>query len=68
MTESSEQLAMGEAFAVKAPEKKLLLDIATHIHVKEDGPKRSLIYRNSQSTWITCRDNENPCRCQIRRD
>ncbi|KAK9214599.1 hypothetical protein WN944_006592 [Citrus x changshan-huyou] len=40
-SESSEQLAMGEAFAVKAPEKKLLLDIATHIHVKEDGPERS---------------------------
>ncbi|XWS56872.1 hypothetical protein CRYUN_Cryun09bG0122700 [Craigia yunnanensis] len=41
--ESSEQLAMGEAFGVKAPEKKLDIDIATHIHVKEDGPKRSLL-------------------------
>ncbi|XP_022743435.1 ACT domain-containing protein ACR12 isoform X2 [Durio zibethinus] len=41
--ESSEQLAMGEAFGLKAPEKKLDIDIATHIHVKEDGPKRSLL-------------------------
>ncbi|XP_044460555.1 ACT domain-containing protein ACR12-like [Mangifera indica] len=42
--ESSVQLAMGEAFGVKAPEKKLDVDIATHVHVKEDGPKRSLLY------------------------
>ncbi|OMO73841.1 hypothetical protein COLO4_26829 [Corchorus olitorius] len=41
--ESSLQLAMGEAFGVMAPEKKLDVDIATHIHVKEDGPKRSLL-------------------------
>ncbi|XP_047321699.1 ACT domain-containing protein ACR12-like [Impatiens glandulifera] len=41
--ESSEQLAMGEVFGVKAPEKKLDVDIATHIQVKEDGPKRSLL-------------------------
>ncbi|XP_038679925.1 ACT domain-containing protein ACR12-like isoform X2 [Tripterygium wilfordii] len=41
--ESSEQLAMGEAFGIKAPEKKLDVDIATHVHVKEDGPKRSLL-------------------------
>ncbi|KAE9451257.1 hypothetical protein C3L33_16831, partial [Rhododendron williamsianum] len=41
--ESSERLAMGEAFGVKAPEKKLMGRIATHIHVKEDGPKRSLL-------------------------
>ncbi|KAF7132627.1 hypothetical protein RHSIM_Rhsim09G0142300 [Rhododendron simsii] len=41
--ESSERLAMGEAFGVKAPEKKLMGLIATHIHVKEDGPKRSLL-------------------------
>ncbi|XVF41309.1 hypothetical protein PTKIN_Ptkin01aG0270200 [Pterospermum kingtungense] len=41
--ESSEQLAMGEAFGIKAPEKKLDIDIATHIHVKEDGPKKSLL-------------------------
>ncbi|XP_058007560.1 ACT domain-containing protein ACR12 [Hevea brasiliensis] len=42
--ESSEQLAMGEAFGIKAPEKKLDVDIATHIHVKDDGPKQSLLY------------------------
>ncbi|KAJ7974892.1 ACT domain-containing protein [Quillaja saponaria] len=41
--ESSELLAMGEAFGIKAPEKKLDIDIATHILVKEDGPKRSLL-------------------------
>lgn len=41
--ESSEQLAMGEAFGVKPPEKKIDVEIATHIHVKEDGPKRSLL-------------------------
>ncbi|XXG62872.1 hypothetical protein AAC387_Pa05g1170 [Persea americana] len=42
--ESSEQLAMGETFGIKAPQKKLDVDIATHIHVKDDGPKRSLLY------------------------
>lgn len=42
--ESSARLAMGEAFGIKAPEKKLDVDIATHIHVKDDGPKRSLLY------------------------
>ncbi|XP_016649837.1 PREDICTED: ACT domain-containing protein ACR12 isoform X2 [Prunus mume] len=42
--ESSQLLAMGEAFGIKGPEKKLDVDIATHIHVKEDGPKRSLLY------------------------
>ncbi|KAJ6717496.1 ACT DOMAIN-CONTAINING PROTEIN ACR4-RELATED [Salix purpurea] len=41
--ESSERLAMGEAFGIKAPEKKLDVDIATQVHVKEDGPKRSLL-------------------------
>ncbi|PPS02813.1 hypothetical protein GOBAR_AA17866 [Gossypium barbadense] len=41
--ESSERLAMGEAFGVKAPENKLDVDIATRIRVKEDGPKRSLL-------------------------
>ncbi|GLT93342.1 hypothetical protein SLE2022_111390 [Rubroshorea leprosula] len=41
--ESSEQLAMGEAFGIKAPEKKLDIDIATHVHVKKDGPKKSLL-------------------------
>ncbi|CAA6663727.1 unnamed protein product [Spirodela intermedia] len=39
-----EKLAMGEAFGIKPPEKKLDVDIATHIHVQEDGPKRSLLY------------------------
>ncbi|KAF3640875.1 ACT domain-containing protein DS12, chloroplastic [Capsicum annuum] len=42
--ESSERLAMGEAFGIKAPEKKPDVDVATHIHVKDDGPKRSMLY------------------------
>ncbi|ONK77574.1 uncharacterized protein A4U43_C02F8020 [Asparagus officinalis] len=42
--ECSEKLAMGEAFGIKPPEKKLDVDIATHIEVIEDGPKRSLLY------------------------
>ncbi|XP_061996428.1 ACT domain-containing protein ACR12 [Rosa rugosa] len=42
--ESSQLLAMGEAFGIKAPEKKLDVDITTHIQVKQDGPKRSLLY------------------------
>ncbi|KAG6760485.1 hypothetical protein POTOM_037008 [Populus tomentosa] len=41
--ESSERLAMGEAFGIKAPEKKLDVDITTQVHVEEDGPKRSLL-------------------------
>ncbi|KAG9156644.1 hypothetical protein Leryth_006618 [Lithospermum erythrorhizon] len=41
--ESSERLAMGEVFGVKAPEKKVCVAIPTHIHVKDDGPKRSLL-------------------------
>ncbi|KAJ4883499.1 ACT domain-containing protein ACR12 [Raphanus sativus] len=41
--ECSDQLAMGETFGIKAPKKKIDVDIATHIHVKEDGPKRSLL-------------------------
>ncbi|KAK1323821.1 hypothetical protein QJS10_CPA02g00966 [Acorus calamus] len=41
--ESSEKLAMGEAFGIKAPEKKLDVDIATHIHIINDGPDRSLL-------------------------
>lgn len=41
--ESSEQLAMGEAFGIKAPVKKPDLDIATHVYIQEDGPKRSLL-------------------------
>ncbi|KAI4347883.1 hypothetical protein L6164_008659 [Bauhinia variegata] len=42
--ESSAQLAMGEVFGIKAPEKKLDVDIATLVQVKDDGPKRSLLY------------------------
>ncbi|XP_045831012.1 ACT domain-containing protein ACR12 isoform X2 [Trifolium pratense] len=42
--ESGEQLALGEVFGLKAPNKKLGIEIATHIQVKEDGPKRSLLY------------------------
>ncbi|XP_042491948.1 ACT domain-containing protein ACR12 [Macadamia integrifolia] len=42
--ESSERLAMGATFGIKAPEKKVIVDIATHIHVKDDEPKRSLLY------------------------
>lgn len=34
---------MGEAFGIQPPEKKLDIDIATHVHVKADGPKRSLL-------------------------
>ncbi|KAL0728600.1 hypothetical protein Bca4012_024693 [Brassica carinata] len=41
--ECSEQLAMGETFGIKAPEKKIDVDIGTRIHVKEDGPKRSML-------------------------
>ncbi|XP_008787972.1 ACT domain-containing protein ACR12-like [Phoenix dactylifera] len=42
--ESSEKLAMGEVFGIKPPKKKLDVDIATHIFVQDDGPKRSLLY------------------------
>ncbi|XP_020684482.1 ACT domain-containing protein ACR12 [Dendrobium catenatum] len=42
--ESSERLALGEAFGIKAPREKLDIDVATHIHVQDDGPKRSLLY------------------------
>ncbi|XP_047156875.1 ACT domain-containing protein ACR12-like [Vigna umbellata] len=41
--ESSELLAMGEVFGIKSPKKKRNEDIKTHIQVKEDGPKRSLL-------------------------
>ncbi|KAI7733526.1 hypothetical protein M8C21_014943 [Ambrosia artemisiifolia] len=40
--ESSSRLAMGEAFGIQSPVKKVV-DIPTHIHVKDDGPKRSLL-------------------------
>ncbi|WOL01267.1 ACT domain-containing protein ACR12-like [Canna indica] len=42
--ESSEKLAMGEVFGIKPPEKKLDIDVATHVHLQDDGPKRSLLY------------------------
>ncbi|KAJ4766738.1 hypothetical protein LUZ62_077113 [Rhynchospora pubera] len=42
--ESSEKLAMGEFFGIKPPEKKLDVDVATHVHVEADGPKKSLLY------------------------
>ncbi|XP_031482862.1 ACT domain-containing protein ACR11 [Nymphaea colorata] len=42
--ESSAQLAMGAAFGVVPPQEKVDLDIATHIHVQEDGPNRSLLF------------------------
>ncbi|KMZ72389.1 ACT domain-containing protein, putative, expressed [Zostera marina] len=47
--ECSEMLAMGEAFGIKAPQKKLDVDITTYIHVEDDGPKRSML-------WIECAD------------
>ncbi|CAK9199474.1 unnamed protein product [Sphagnum jensenii] len=40
--ESSEQLALGEAFGIKPPAKKLDVDVATHISVARDG-SRSLL-------------------------
>ncbi|XP_039125445.1 ACT domain-containing protein ACR12 isoform X1 [Dioscorea cayenensis subsp. rotundata] len=42
--ESSQRLALGEAFGIKPPEKKLYVDIPTQILVQDDGPKRSLLY------------------------
>lgn len=41
--ESGERLAMGAAWGIKAPKKKLDADIATHIRIVDDGPKRSLL-------------------------
>lgn len=41
--ESSERLAMGEAWGIKAPEKKIDVDISTSIRIVDDGPKRSLL-------------------------
>ncbi|PWA96137.1 ACT domain-containing protein [Artemisia annua] len=41
--ESSAHLAMGEAFGIEAPKHKLDVDIATRIHVYDDGPNRSLL-------------------------
>ncbi|CAH9092927.1 unnamed protein product [Cuscuta epithymum] len=42
--ESSQWLAMGEVFGIKAPEKKPDIDVATHIHVENEGTKRSMLY------------------------
>ncbi|KAL6870947.1 hypothetical protein ACP4OV_014795 [Aristida adscensionis] len=42
--ESSEKLAMGEFFGVKPPEKKVDIDVATHVVVEDDGPTRSILY------------------------
>ncbi|KAG8050638.1 hypothetical protein GUJ93_ZPchr0009g1102 [Zizania palustris] len=42
--ESSEKLAMGEFFGIKPPEKKVDVDVVTHIIVEDDGPKRSMLY------------------------
>lgn len=41
--ESSTLLAMGQAFGIKPPA-QLDIDIATHIHISDDGPQRSLLY------------------------
>nr|GME15530.1 ACT domain-containing protein DS12, chloroplastic [Ipomoea batatas] len=41
--ESSSQLAMGEAFGVLRPHHKVDVDIATHVHVYNDSPERSLL-------------------------
>ncbi|CAK9199355.1 unnamed protein product [Sphagnum troendelagicum] len=53
--ESSEQLALGEAFGIKPPAKKLDVDVATHISVSRDGSRRlsalkSLLYLLSVET------------------
>ncbi|KAL1544450.1 ACT domain-containing protein acr12 [Salvia divinorum] len=41
--ESSERLALGEVFGITSPEEKVAVNIATHIHLKADGPRRSLL-------------------------
>ncbi|KAJ7553451.1 hypothetical protein O6H91_06G098500 [Diphasiastrum complanatum] len=41
--ESSERLAMGEAFGIKAPKRKVGVDVTTHVAIANDGPKRSLL-------------------------
>ncbi|KAJ8559999.1 hypothetical protein K7X08_004057 [Anisodus acutangulus] len=41
--ESSSRFAMGEAFGAFQPYQKIDVDIATHIHVYDDGPERSLL-------------------------
>ncbi|XP_059299739.1 ACT domain-containing protein ACR11-like [Lycium ferocissimum] len=41
--ESGSRFAMGEAFGAFQPYQKIDVDIATHIHVYDDGPERSLL-------------------------
>ncbi|EYU21780.1 hypothetical protein ABFS83_09G075800 [Erythranthe nasuta] len=41
--ESSAQLAMGAAFGMIPPPENVDVDIATHIHVYDDGPEQSLL-------------------------
>ncbi|MCO5586393.1 hypothetical protein L7F22_040333 [Adiantum nelumboides] len=41
--ESSESLALGEAWGIKAPLKKVDVDISTSIRIVDDGPKKSLL-------------------------
>ncbi|PIN10732.1 hypothetical protein CDL12_16671 [Handroanthus impetiginosus] len=41
--ESSAQLALGAAFGVMPPSEQVDVDIATHIHVYDDGPEQSLL-------------------------
>ncbi|KAL9691025.1 hypothetical protein QQ045_011442 [Rhodiola kirilowii] len=42
--ESSAQLAMGAAFGISPPRQEVDVDIATHVRITDDGPKRSLLY------------------------
>lgn len=41
--ESSERLAMGEAWGIKVPDKKIDVNISTNIRIVDDGPTRSLL-------------------------
>ncbi|KAG0463986.1 hypothetical protein HPP92_020055 [Vanilla planifolia] len=41
--ESSSKLAMGVAFGVEPPKQQLDVDIATHVNIYDDGPRRSLL-------------------------
>ncbi|KAI5074266.1 hypothetical protein GOP47_0010227 [Adiantum capillus-veneris] len=42
--ESSESLAIGEAWGIKAPSKKVDVDISTSIRIVDDGAKRRLAF------------------------
>ncbi|KAJ6727427.1 ACT DOMAIN-CONTAINING PROTEIN ACR12 [Salix purpurea] len=60
--ESSERLAMGEAFGIKAPEKKLDVDIATQCACQRRWAQEELaLHRDSRSTWIACRNHQSHC-------